>query len=658
MTKSEIEAVLKVRDEISAKLDKIAKRTGALGGKFKDVGRSFEQVGSKMKAVGSALMPLSLGMAAAGVASMKFAMDLNKGMAEVATLIPGNTERVKELKVGIQDLAVAHGKSTKDLVGGLYQTISAFGDTADTAKILEINSKAATAGVASTLEAISLTSAVTKGYGDTSAAAVEKVSDLAFMAVKLGQTTFPELAASIGRVTPLAAALNVTQEELFATMATLTGVTGNAAEVSTQLAAIQRAMIKPSEGMADAQEKLGFSSAKAMIAELGLVGALDALIATTDGSEEAVIGLLGRAEALSAVLALTGPQAEAFKEKLAAMGVAAGATKEAFDEQTKGINAAGFAWSQFKSEMATVMQDIGDELLPMLLNDVTPALKDMVAEVEEAVKWFSALSPEMKKTAAAGVAVGAAVGPAAIVMGQLTLAAGGLCKFLATAAGTIAIWVAAIGLAVKGLWDIAVSGKEAWSMMGRLITSLREGTLTMGEMGREVVAWLRDFPILGKYLADYLIEPIYKLGEVLGLVDYTKLEPPEMAEIEDRLKGLTKSADEIVEAFFKAGGEFEKFEKVIPPVTRELEDMNTGFVRAGTIVRATSKDLDFMRLEVQKLGRQTEWTAKAAQGMSQAEDALAQASVIVGKEITNVAIAEEVLRLMRNQSTMETITAT
>ena len=39
------------------------------------------------------------------------------------------------------------------------------------------------------------------GYGDTSAAAVAKASDLALLTVRLGQTTFPELAASIGRVT-------------------------------------------------------------------------------------------------------------------------------------------------------------------------------------------------------------------------------------------------------------------------------------------------------------------------------------------------------------------------------------------------------------------------------------------------------------------------
>ena len=51
-------------------------------------------------------------------------------MANVATLIPGSTARVEEIKTAVQDLAVAHGRQTQDLVGGLYQTISAFGDRA------------------------------------------------------------------------------------------------------------------------------------------------------------------------------------------------------------------------------------------------------------------------------------------------------------------------------------------------------------------------------------------------------------------------------------------------------------------------------------------------------------------------------------------------
>ena len=118
---------------------------------------------------GLALGGFSAALGGLAVAAGRASMALNKGMANVATLIPENTARVAELKTAVQDLAVAHGRDSQDLTAGLYQTISAFGDQAGrTMEILRINSEAAAAGVATTEDAIALTSAVTKAYGASS----------------------------------------------------------------------------------------------------------------------------------------------------------------------------------------------------------------------------------------------------------------------------------------------------------------------------------------------------------------------------------------------------------------------------------------------------------------------------------------------------------
>lgn len=189
------------------------------------IGQKMGNLGSAMVTVGSNLTKfVSVPIAGAGIAALKFSTDFNKSMANIATLIPGNTQRVAELKTGIQDLGIQTGKSTTDIADGVYQVISAFGDTADTLKITEINAKAAAAGMSTTTDSINLTSAVTKGYGDTSAEAVEKAADLAFEVVKLGQTSFPDLANSMGKVVPLSNQLGVSQEEMFNIFATGTGV--------------------------------------------------------------------------------------------------------------------------------------------------------------------------------------------------------------------------------------------------------------------------------------------------------------------------------------------------------------------------------------------------------------------------------------------------
>ena len=446
-----LEVVLQLRDEFSGELGGVVKKTQSSAAKMQAVGRQLTGVGRSLT------MGLTLPIVGVGVAAVKMSTDFNASMANIATLIPGSTERVIELKHEIQDMAIEIGKGTDDLSSGLYQVISAYGDTSDSIKILKINAKAATAGLATTAQAIDLTSAVTKGYGDTSAAAVQQASDLAFQTVKLGQTTFPELAGSIGRVVPLAATLGVEVEELFAGFATLTGVTGGATEVSTQFAAIQRAMIKPTESMTKAIADLKFESAEAMIADLGLVGSLEALIETTDGSQESVAALFGRAEALTAVFALTGAQADEFKRKLKAMAVAAGVADDAFDEVTGGVNAAGHEFNILKQEAIVLMQNLGDDLAPAL-REVLEALKPLLESVKDSVKWFGEQDEATQKVILGFFAFMALLGPLLIFVGNVVAAIGSIGAAIGVGAAGTGVAGAITGL---GATSVAVFGAPA-----------------------------------------------------------------------------------------------------------------------------------------------------------------------------------------------------
>ena len=178
-----------VLNGIQATVGTLASSNATLMNKIAAGGALASKVGTTItKTVGVATVA---GLAAAA----KEAGQLNKELANIGTLsVP--TEKLKQYKGQIQDIAIATGKSTSDISEGTYQVVSAFGDAADTMEKVEINAKAAKAGLATTADSINLTSAVTKAYGDTSAAAVQKVADLAFKTVELGQTTFPELAQS------------------------------------------------------------------------------------------------------------------------------------------------------------------------------------------------------------------------------------------------------------------------------------------------------------------------------------------------------------------------------------------------------------------------------------------------------------------------------
>lgn len=453
---------------------------------------------------------ISAPIAGAGLAALKFSMDFNKSMANVATLIPGEKDRLLGLKSGIQDLSVVTGKSTEDLASGAYEVISALGTEADTLSILETSAKSATAGMSTTKEAFDLLSAVAKGYGLESEQAIKNTADLAFMTVKLGKTSFPELAASIGEVVPTTAALNIQQNELFGTFATLTGVTGNASKVATQFKAILDAMVRPTKDMEKATKKMGFESSVAMAKTLGWRGSLKAIgvasvgfkkadkaarefghgsvkaMIKTMGAKEALTKLseklginekglgklLGRSEAMTAAFALLGKQAKDLENKTGDMDHATLSMMTAYKEATEGINKAGHTWDQTKRRMIVFAQRVGDKLIPVLnrlFDKIEPWLVKLEKMDEATLEW----GLNIAKWAVM-------VGPAVLALGRLNTGFLSLIEFGGRRGN-----FSGLTSGLKGIGGAASGAAGKVGKLRNLIGKLAKGVGTIG-IGLEV----------------------------------------------------------------------------------------------------------------------------------------------------------------------------
>jgi len=145
-------------------------------------------IGTAAKWGGAIVLAAGAAAASMGGLALNAAVDFEKQMANVATLLDGDVKtKIGNLGGAVKRLSGETGTSTELLTDGLYQVISAFGETDDAMKILEISTKGAAAGNATVTDSVNLLSAVTKGYGDTSAEAAQQTSDLAFLTVKLGQ---------------------------------------------------------------------------------------------------------------------------------------------------------------------------------------------------------------------------------------------------------------------------------------------------------------------------------------------------------------------------------------------------------------------------------------------------------------------------------------
>lgn len=491
------------------------------------------------KIAAGAMVAAATAVATLGTAAVKSAAEYEAQLANVSTLLTGTEAEVaaRTAEIGDQVLEISNrtGVATADLTDGMYQVVSAFGDSADAAAILETAAKSAAAGNATTTDSINLLSAVTKGYGDTSAEAVQQAADLAFATVRLGQTSFPELAAGMGKVIPLASTLGLEQEQLWGAMATLTGVTGSTAEVVTQMKATMQAFLSPSKNMQAALKNMGYESGQALLESKGLQGSLDALKDAVGGNELAFAGLFSSVEAQTAVLAMAGNQAENLTSKTAEMYEATGAANTAFERQTNNLK---YDIKMIKNLGANFLTQLGTNILPYVrefaeaaLPVVSEALEKIgsymtgtiIPAAETAVKWISehrtlilALAAGIATAVAAYKAYKVAITAYNAVMAvyKVVTAASATGTFTLAGAMTalnlpVLAVVAAIGLAVAaGIliyknWDkikakaveLGAKISEVW---GNIKTGVSEAVANL------VSAFQSNFPLLSAYFANII----------------------------------------------------------------------------------------------------------------------------------------------------------
>jgi TP901 family phage tail tape measure protein len=435
---------------------------------------------AKVRKFGSDLRNIGAGMTAGITAPLlgivaaadRAGTALDERMGNVQSL--GLTiDRTRELKTVVQETSIATAKGTTEMADGLYQVVSAFGDTAETAALLEINAKAAAAGLSTITDAVDLTSAVTKGYDTVNAEAVRHASDLAFITVKLGQTTFPDLAKSIGKVVPLAANLGISQEELFAVFAAGTGVTGGAAEVATQYRGALQALMVPTADMTKLLERQGVVSGAALIEQKGLGDTIALIVEEATRAGVPLQKYISSIEGQTLALALAGPLADDYVTKLQAMMDAAGATDAAFAAQTQGINANGFAAEKAKVKWEVFLQKINEGLGPAK-SAVLDALGPITDRALEFADAFANLDPNTQKWIVGIAGIVAAAGPALIVIGSLV-----------TAMAAIGLWGLLAGGAMIALAAVVVANWDT------IKTTTQEAVAAMAPQWERFQGWIQ-----------------------------------------------------------------------------------------------------------------------------------------------------------------------
>ena len=261
-----------------------------------------------------------------------------KSMVVANTMAGKGGKDFAALKDSVTELSKEIPLTRDELANGLYQVISNGVPEDNWIDYLRASAKASVGGVADLGEVVKVTSTLIKSYG-LSWKDATAIQDKIQLTAKNGVTSFEEMAQALPRVSGDAATLGVSVDELMATFASLTGVTGGTAEVSTQLAAVFTALVKPSSEATKMAQQMGIEFNAAAIKSAGgfrqFLTQLDASVkgyAQSSGmlSKEVYAKLFGSAESLRAIGQLTTQQKDKFAENAEAMKGSAGTMEETF----------------------------------------------------------------------------------------------------------------------------------------------------------------------------------------------------------------------------------------------------------------------------------------------------------------------------------------
>ena len=243
---------------------------------------------------------------------------------------------------------------------GLYEALGAGVPKENAFEFLRVASKASIAGVTDLDTAVGGLTTVINAFG-LKASDAEAISDSLFQTVNAGKLTFGELSESIFNVAPVAAAANVSLQEVGAALATLTAGGVPASVATTQLRYAIQSLVAPSvkaeKLMAPVFKNAGFESGQAALKALGFKDALGLVVDAAGGSSIKLQRLVGSAEAVNAILTLTGKGSKLFTDQLKAQNNAAGVTDKALAQieasSGRAFERAGNAVRNFGLELGT-----------------------------------------------------------------------------------------------------------------------------------------------------------------------------------------------------------------------------------------------------------------------------------------------------------------
>jgi TP901 family phage tail tape measure protein len=388
--------------EVQGSLKKTAEETAMLQNKMLATGQTMTQVGKKMS------LAVTLPLVGLGVAATKMSMDFDASMVKITSLVGIASEEVDGMKKSVLALSGETAKSPKELADALFVVTSAGLRGQEALDALEASAKAGAAGLGETGDIARAVAGSMNAYGAETLSAA-RATDIIVATARAGNFETSQFAGALGRVLPFAKQAGASLEEVGGSVALLTRTNGDAAQSITQVSALMRAFVVPTEEAKKALGDAGLSASdmRDRISKDGLASALQFLDKSLGGNREQLGKLLGSSEAAGAAFQILDADAQTLKDTFGVVTDSVGMTDDAFKITSE---SSAFKMQQAITQIKNSLIEFGAIISPFVV-----AFAGGFATVANAV---NSLPGPIKMVAVGFGLLLAAVGPVLTIFGK------------------------------------------------------------------------------------------------------------------------------------------------------------------------------------------------------------------------------------------------
>lgn len=331
---------------------------------------------------------------AVGVASVREAMQFETSIAKVEGLVGVAGKELEEMASAARRLGAETGKGAQEAANALFVIASSGLRGSNAIDALELSLKASVAGLGDTESIARSVSGALNAYG-TDVLSAAQATDVIVATARAGNFETAQFAGAIGRVLPFAVQAGASLEDMGGAVALLTRTNTDAAQSVTQVAALFKAFVVPTEEAKKALQNVGLSAEdmRNAIANEGLPAALDMLDEKLGGNREQLGRLLGSSEAASAAFQILNADSNTIAETFGVVSEASGITQEAFEVmQDTTENKFAVAMAKAKDSLISIGNAILEDLEPHL-NDFIDWMTEHGPAIEEGfIKIFDSIN--------------------------------------------------------------------------------------------------------------------------------------------------------------------------------------------------------------------------------------------------------------------------